>query len=265
MSRKPSSSTIGPRTPESVGERCGPGEGQADGHFSPHRLKFRPRMGLAFARATASLLNPFRVGLAQAVLRTYALPARPHFRSSFPANDLRRQRVRCAKGGAPPGRCAKGCTSTPEGVKSLVFACSPCYIGRMPNVVYLPGLLGSELGYARLFPFPPQNVWLDSFQLATGGDAALSQLAPDGKAPVLSPRAAKCFPRGSWPLHTRLSACSWPCKVGTCSSCPMTGASPVRSRLQTSYGRPSNVSSQINLSTLSLTRKAGLWPGLCGS
>lgn len=69
-----------------------------------------------------------------------------------------------------------------DGLFRVVFTCSLCYLLWMLNVVYLPGLLGSDLGYDRLNPFPPQPVWLDSFQLATGG-AALLQLAADGESP----------------------------------------------------------------------------------
>ncbi len=52
----------------------------------------------------------------------------------------------------------------------------------MVNVLYLPGLLGSDLGYDTGDGPPAQNVWLDAFQLATGG-AVYLQLGPDGDSP----------------------------------------------------------------------------------
>lgn len=52
----------------------------------------------------------------------------------------------------------------------------------MVNVLYLPGLLGSDLGYDTGAGPPPQPVWLDAFALATGG-AVYLQLGPDGASP----------------------------------------------------------------------------------
>lgn len=52
----------------------------------------------------------------------------------------------------------------------------------MDNIVYLPGLLGSDLGFDLGPQVPPINIWLDVIQLATGG-AVYLQLAPDGVSP----------------------------------------------------------------------------------
>jgi Alpha/beta hydrolase family len=66
--------------------------------------------------------------------------------------------------------------------KSMVFACSPCYAERMINILFLPGLLGSNLGYDTGSGPPPQDIWLDLPSLATGG-AVYLQLAGDGVSP----------------------------------------------------------------------------------
>jgi pimeloyl-ACP methyl ester carboxylesterase len=52
----------------------------------------------------------------------------------------------------------------------------------MLNILYIPGLLGSDLGFTTGPDYPPINIWLDLAQLATGG-AVYLQLDADGVSP----------------------------------------------------------------------------------